>query len=961
MTRLVPLLVVLLGALAFVGHRDRAHGAALRVQARGDFWHAVDTDGAPLLLPRNEPGVRLTTGDVLQLDEPESELHRYETLAFRVAKLDTGAFVQIDLRADGQAAYRIVVVPGDPVGVFAVWREGDGEPVVLERAQLPRPDSDPFAPLRINLRLGGPRFSVSVDDEPAIRVLDERLAHGAVSLSARDGSIMLRALQAKGSSTDQSGRRESFTWFDDLGDLQAASPWPRRQRSALIAAAFLLAWFGWVAACWCGRGTRGPAGGVVLGASVGLMPLAAVAVLAWGHRVARPIGSGQEWLVPFAWGAALLGCALCWKVLAAVSSGSGPGNPVARRPWSLAIGVVLTALAAWSASEHVGRALEPLHAAEQEALALAPPAPVPDRPQVDLGPHDALLEPGPWRDVEIRADVVLQPHSALQLRLRARDPQVPAGVTFVLPSDPRRRTTFMREEAWTFEPLGSGSPAVAPERSHALRITADGRRFRAFLDGALVAEARSLAHPSGAIVGMAAPGSVRLTNLVVRSPGTAADAVPGAGLERLLAGLWIAGLILLVAGLAAWLLDVPWIRAWEAAAYAGLPLVAALWLASAGGRMGTTLTAHAAVASVLIAAQGAWVQRSSAASGSSGAGRLAPKLGLVLACAALCPWAITSATRRQLVPANAMLNGMSYTHWRGERLEPDLLYLTHPLARRWNHYLAQHRFRGRAFAVPKPPGTRRVIALGGSSTWGFRLPVDLRADWPSQLEELLATRDDPGGPVEVEVVNAAYPGAIGDRLYRLLRDALLPFEPDLVVLSLYYNDSFALSRGNEQQYLAQVTAPGFTRPAWAALADQREDERSKRALKDIMAAFARGKDEHTTAALWDGLDHADPPSPPERFAAMLTRFAQLARDEQFELVLVKEPVAGDQVKLWKPEFYAAMDRVAAEYGLIVVDPRPALAARGEAHLFVDEIHPTPAGNAVLAGELLPVVTEHLGL
>jgi hypothetical protein len=88
--------------------------------------------------------------------------------------------------------------------------------------------------------------------------------------------------------------------------------------------------------------------------------------------------------------------------------------------------------------------------------------------------------------------------------------------------------------------------------------------------------------------------------------------------------------------------------------------------------------------------------------------------------------------------------------------------------RRWNFHLADHRFRSRRFALAKPAGARRVIALGGSSTWALGLPAG--QDYPTLMEGLL---NETGGP-PFEVLNAAFPAAVSSRLYRVPSLAALP-------------------------------------------------------------------------------------------------------------------------------------------------------------------------------------------
>lgn len=86
--------------------------------------------------------------------------------------------------------------------------------------------------------------------------------------------------------------------------------------------------------------------------------------------------------------------------------------------------------------------------------------------------------------------------------------------------------------------------------------------------------------------------------------------------------------------------------------------------------------------------------------------------------------------------------------------------------------------RGTLPKVPKPAGIRRVVCLGGSSTFGYT--VTDGKEWPARLGELL-------GP-SVDVVNAGRPGSTTWSDFRYLRDRLLRLEPDVVILYEGFND-----------------------------------------------------------------------------------------------------------------------------------------------------------------------------
>lgn len=92
--------------------------------------------------------------------------------------------------------------------------------------------------------------------------------------------------------------------------------------------------------------------------------------------------------------------------------------------------------------------------------------------------------------------------------------------------------------------------------------------------------------------------------------------------------------------------------------------------------------------------------------------------------------------------------------------------------------ISRQGLRDRAFAVPKPPGTRRVLCLGDSFTWG--MGVEASETWPKVLERALG----PG----FEAVNAGVNGWGTAQELLWLRDRGGVLAPEAVVLAFYVND-----------------------------------------------------------------------------------------------------------------------------------------------------------------------------
>lgn len=93
-------------------------------------------------------------------------------------------------------------------------------------------------------------------------------------------------------------------------------------------------------------------------------------------------------------------------------------------------------------------------------------------------------------------------------------------------------------------------------------------------------------------------------------------------------------------------------------------------------------------------------------------------------------------------------------------------------------------FRNPAPPLKKPPGTFRIVTMGGSSTYG-NTPTSDATTWPAQLEVMLnQVQDRP-----VEVLNA---GVVGWNSYESLINLSLrvvDYEPDLVLVYHTINDT----------------------------------------------------------------------------------------------------------------------------------------------------------------------------
>ncbi|MDB4433310.1 SGNH/GDSL hydrolase family protein [bacterium] len=89
--------------------------------------------------------------------------------------------------------------------------------------------------------------------------------------------------------------------------------------------------------------------------------------------------------------------------------------------------------------------------------------------------------------------------------------------------------------------------------------------------------------------------------------------------------------------------------------------------------------------------------------------------------------------------------------------------------------------RGREISRDKPRGTVRIAAIGDSATDGFY--VDNPDTYPWILQDLLQERGH-----AAEVINAARGGASIDKEFAILREVVLPLDPDLALIAFVTND-----------------------------------------------------------------------------------------------------------------------------------------------------------------------------
>ena len=142
-------------------------------------------------------------------------------------------------------------------------------------------------------------------------------------------------------------------------------------------------------------------------------------------------------------------------------------------------------------------------------------------------------------------------------------------------------------------------------------------------------------------------------------------------------------------------------------------------------------------------------------------------------------------TRHRERNRSTVPGSMSMIFYRHERLGHALIRDNDYFG--WIHVNAQGVRGTRPVAVPKPAGTFRILADGGSTTFDSFVSADDRT-WPARLEAWL-NELAPGS--QVEVVNVGVPGyRVQQNLIQMLGEQS-DWEPDLVLQLQGHNDLFS--------------------------------------------------------------------------------------------------------------------------------------------------------------------------
>jgi lysophospholipase L1-like esterase len=277
--------------------------------------------------------------------------------------------------------------------------------------------------------------------------------------------------------------------------------------------------------------------------------------------------------------------------------------------------------------------------------------------------------------------------------------------------------------------------------------------------------------------------------------------------------------------------------------------------------------------------------------------------------------------------------------------------------------------RGPLVPYERTPGTRRILYLGDSVTFGYRV-ARWEDTFPFLADSLLGARNS----VRVETVNLAVEGYSQWQQAIVMANEGARYKPDVVVLGFVLNDvteMFHLTRfgGAEEGFQMRHAASSWI---------DRVLDRSaivyqvRNITREIKAKRRLGEDVRLGAIKQQALDVETLMRKPDQanvktawdFAlADLQKIADQCASAGIELLVVAFPFA---VQLGDPAGLSAPQRVLEHYtgarGIPFHDLLPPLAAAAQADttaLFLDEDHLSPHGHRVVAGLLAERLANRL--
>jgi len=277
------------------------------------------------------------------------------------------------------------------------------------------------------------------------------------------------------------------------------------------------------------------------------------------------------------------------------------------------------------------------------------------------------------------------------------------------------------------------------------------------------------------------------------------------------------------------------------------------------------------------------------------------------------------------------------------RSDPLLFWSLQPGAEAPSVRINSHGLRGPEIP-PDAAGEHRILFLGESTTFAGRMPYE--QCYAHRVGELLPRYR--GRPVRA--INAGVPGYSSFQGFQYLHHRGLALEPDTVVLYFGYNDFLRVSYLSSSQLV-----DAGRRNDWELFEHRRTPRNRLRAFLERHSDLYRGLRSLVEPDGFERLAHDDTRKfrvPRAHRTALLEGFVELAGEHGFDLVIVVPRYLRfrSHVRLLR-EFAAARSVPLVDLST-GFPPHPPEAPN---ELFLDRVHPTPAGHAVIAERIAEVL------
>jgi lysophospholipase L1-like esterase len=256
----------------------------------------------------------------------------------------------------------------------------------------------------------------------------------------------------------------------------------------------------------------------------------------------------------------------------------------------------------------------------------------------------------------------------------------------------------------------------------------------------------------------------------------------------------------------------------------------------------------------------------------------------------------------------------------------------------------------REVTSPPPEDLYRIAVVGDSITYGQGLLAEAR------MTNLLQERLDPTA-TEIEVLNFGRPGAETVDQLEFLHTAVLPVEPDFVLLQWYLNDVEGHDKSGRPRGHRLVPSDRLHEIFW------------RRSALYVAAHIAYNNTRRSLSAGPTYADYmsarfADPASQDlADYLATLSTFIEGARSADAKIGMLLYPRVPDYRDGYYPHGYLHdhILRACAAHEIICVDLRDALFAVGDnAALAVNRLdaHPSALANRIMADAVLTAFEAH---